>query len=114
MDWTPIPETELQVLIDKGVASMDQPSRVLWELIRIPPVKWALPSWGDMGGGFWVVAVLGKRVIWYNDIEDGFNVSPYVDYGVIGEYRCNQNKLHWTIYSLLQEGEGRELYCGKD
>jgi hypothetical protein len=114
MEWTPITEAELQVLIARGVANMEQASRVLWNLIRIPPVKWALPTWSDGGGGFWVVALLGKRVIWYNDIEDGFNVSPYAEYGVIGEYWCNQDELHHRIYFLLQEGEGHEMYCAKD
>lgn len=110
MDWTPITEAELQALIARGVANMEQPSRVLWDLIRTAPVKWALPPWGDMGGGFWVVAVFGNRVIWYNDIEDGFNVSPYVEHGVIGEYLCNQDELHHRLYFLLQEGKGHELF----
>lgn len=28
--------------------------------------------YGDEGNGFWVVAIYGKNIIWYNDIEDGY------------------------------------------
>jgi hypothetical protein len=56
-----------------------------------------------MGGGFWVVAVYRDRVLWYNDVEEGFNVSQYQLSGVIpaSEYWCNQDPLCWAIPKLL-------------
>ena len=35
------------------------------------PAKWKEPNFGDEGGGFWIVAICGTKVIWNNDIEDG-------------------------------------------
>ena len=49
----------------------------LWEVIKITPQKWSEKSYGKVGGGFWVVALVGCSAIWYNDIEDGFNRSPF-------------------------------------
>ena len=78
----------------------------LWEAIRIPPAKWQLHPWGDEGGGFWVVGIIGRSVIWYNDIEEGFNRSSYTTSGVIDEYWCNQDELEWTLNHLLEELDG--------
>ena len=108
MDWTPLGEVELTTLIADAVAVMGPAARSLWNLIRVRPVKWQLPPWGDEGGGFWVVGVLGERVVWYNDIEDGFNISRYESHGMIAEYWCNQNELQHTLYALLRQFETGE------
>jgi hypothetical protein len=77
--------------------------RQLWDAIKVPPHKWHLHPWGDQGGGFWVVALLGRTVVWFNDIEDGFNRSQYKQYGDISDYWCNQDELSWTVQHLLDE-----------
>ena len=81
----------------------------LWHLIRTPPEKWALHPWGDLGGGFWVVAVFGRSALWYNDIERGFNVSRFQTEGVIpsGEYWCNQDPLAVALAALAGHGGSR-------
>lgn len=108
MTWTAITESELTTLITEGVAAMEPPARWLWSLVRIRPVKWQLTPWGDMGGGFWAVGVLGEHVIWFNDIEWGFNISRYESFGVIAEYWCNQDELQHTMYGLLRQLDGFE------
>jgi len=74
-----------------------------WEAIRVSPHKWKQTPHGDEGGGFWVVALLGGRVVWYNDIEEGFNCSKYITAGEIDEYWCNQDDLDVTVQRLLDE-----------
>jgi hypothetical protein len=108
MAWTPISEEHLSSLIADAVAIMEPPARSLLALVRVRPVKWRLPPWGDQGGGFWVVGVLGERVVWYNDIEWGFNVSRYETHGLIAEYGCNQDELQHTMYALLWQFETGE------
>jgi len=46
------------------------------------------------------VGIIGRSVIWYNDIEDGFNISKYATYGRIDEYWCNQDELLITVKRL--------------
>jgi hypothetical protein len=53
------------------------------------------------GGGFWVVAIVGQTVIWYNDIEEGFNRSRYSAYGTIDDYWCNHDELEITVQYLM-------------
>ena len=101
MTWRPLNEAELYDMLNSAWERMSFPQRRLWEAIRIEPQKWVSHPYGDLGGGFWAVAVLGQTVVWFNDIEDGFNRSPYTTHGTIGAYRCNQSQLEWTIQHLL-------------
>jgi|688.fasta_scaffold340213_2 hypothetical protein len=103
MTWQPINEAQLLDEIKRGVASMTLEQSRLWDAIRVLPQKWKLSPWGDLGGGFWVVAIVGQAVVWYNDIEDGFNRSGYLQLGVINDYWCNQDDLNWTVQCLLHE-----------
>lgn len=101
--WQPMTEEEIWDEINSAYKRMSTSQQNLWEVIRIDPEKWQLSPWGDEGKGFWVVAVLGRTVVWYNDIEEGFNRSTYTNYGVINEYWCNQDELEWTIQHILNE-----------
>lgn len=78
----------------------DDSVRAAWDRIRIEPEKWQCSPWGDQDGGFWVVAVMSEAVVWYNDIENGFNTSPFTTRGTIGAYRCNQTSLSELLATL--------------
>lgn len=57
-------------------------------------------SGGGDGGGFWVIAIIEKFILWYNDIEEGFNTSSFTQEGTIGQYWCNQDTLHIALFGL--------------
>jgi hypothetical protein len=101
MAWKPATEEELHNMLHSAWQRMSLPQRRLWEAIRIDPQKWSSSPYGDLGGGFWAVALLAQTVVWYNDIEDGFNQSNYKTHGTIGAYWCNQDQLEWVIQGLL-------------
>ena len=101
MEWTAQSEADLIAEINASWRRMTLPQRRFWEFIRIDPEKWPLPPYGDEGGGFWVVALVGRTVVWFNDIEDGFQRSHYSQYGHIEEYWCNEDNLEWTVQALL-------------
>lgn len=89
---------------------MTEANQRLWDSIRIDPQKWEQHPYGDTGGGFWVVALIGRTVIWYNDIEDGFNRSLYSQYGAIDDYWCNDDELDVTMQYLASAlSGGRDL-----
>ena len=91
--WRPLRQEKLLDMIDNAEWLMEPPVRALWDRIKVRPQKWQHSPWGDEGGGFWVVAVVGQQCVYYNDIEDGFNASPFADWGRISEYHCNQPDL---------------------
>lgn len=105
MNWEPISEAALRDLINAAESRMDIPQARLWEVIRIEPAKWSEASFGKEGNGFWAVAIIGGTVVWYNDIEDGFNRSRYSSFGSIGEYLCNQDGLELTLQFILDAVE---------
>jgi len=63
--WQPITVSELHAEIQKTEHELTNELMRFWELIKITPEKWQEKSYGDEGGGFWVVAIFGKLVIWY-------------------------------------------------
>ena len=102
MSWTPISENDLLDTLYSSEQRMTPVQRRFWDLIRIKPQKWLQHPYGDLGGGFWAIALLGRTVVWFNDIEDGFNRSEYATYGEIGAYWCNQDQLEHALGNLLQ------------
>lgn len=107
VEWKPISRTALLARIEQGRARMSPAERRLWEAIRIEPEKWQQHPYGAQGAGFWVVALVGRTVIWYNDIEEGFNRSRYSANGTIDDYWCNHDELELTVRylrSALEQG----------
>lgn len=100
--WSPTTIEELLEEVRCGEARLPKELLRLWEAIRVEFRKWGLHPWGDEGGGFWVVGLIGDHVLWYNDIEGGFNWSRYSQFGEIGEYWCNQDELNHSIFQLRQ------------
>jgi hypothetical protein len=103
VDWKPIELSELEVVITHDLAACSDAQRQFFEQIRIPPARWRQHPWGDEGGGFWAVAVFRGCVVWYNDIEEGFNVSSFETNGEIprNEYWCQQDCLCVALRSLV-------------
>jgi hypothetical protein len=99
--WSPIPEDALLQRIAQGVTRMSPPQLRLWNAVRVPPQKWQQEPYGNEGTGFWVVGLIGQTVIWYNDIEEGFNRSRYSALGTIDDYWCNQDELEVAVAYLL-------------
>lgn len=114
MPWSPYSLAALEELVDRDRSGCSETERHFFDSIRVEPEKWRLSPWGDEGGGFWVVAVHRDRALWFNDIEEGFNVSQYVTRGEIpsDEYCCNQDGLALAL-GKLQRG-GADESCSAD
>ena len=114
MSWSPISEEKVWDLIIAAEGRMSFAQQRLWNVIKVIPHKWSQEPWGNLGGGFWVVAVVGDSILWYNDIEDGFNISRYVAFGKIEEYWCNQDDLEHSVQQILAliESGSAPYKCG--
>jgi hypothetical protein len=107
MEWEPISESAIWDKINTACLRMDPVQERIWEVVKVIPEKWQQHPHGDVGGGFWAVAIIGCRVLWFNDIEDGFNLSVYSRFGQIDEYWCNQDELEWAVQrvaNILESG----------
>ena len=67
--WTSISYDELSNKILEFEKAQTGELYNFWFAIKIDPAKWKEETYGIEGGGFWAVALIGKLVIWYNDIE---------------------------------------------
>jgi len=103
MTWKPMERSELEAIVVKELAECSADLKQVFAQASIKPSKWRLSPWSDEFGGFWAVAVLRGRVLWYNEIEGGFNVSRYNVAGQIpeSEYWCNQDTLSWALPRLM-------------
>ena len=103
MVWKPLSRDELKSTIARELAECSEEQRAYFKRVAFEPTKWSQSPYGDEGGGFWAVAADDNRVLWYNDIEDGFNVSTYTDWGTIpaNEYWCNQDELKFALPALM-------------
>ncbi|MGE0665569.1 MAG: hypothetical protein AB7O49_03325 [Sphingomonadales bacterium] len=99
----PKPTTEADIwdLINAAEARMTVRQERLWQAIRIMPQRWRQHPYGNLTEGFWVVAILGTRVLWFNEIEGGFNRSHFSRYGLIDEYFCDQSGLEEAVQDLV-------------
>ena len=100
MAWQPRPLAVLEGDIGLSEYEMDDVTQRWWNMIKVPPTKWRCSPMGDLGGGFWVVGILGERCLYYNDIEAGYNWSSFHEVGTIDEYHSNQSSLNSAIASL--------------
>jgi hypothetical protein len=99
----PIAKNDLLAEVARSELQLDSVEANFWRLMRLEnPEKWQLSPEGDDGGGFWVVAMHGNEALWYNDIEDGFNWSPYQQRGTIDEYWCEQDSLDIALRRKLR------------
>ncbi len=107
MEWEPITEREFCELVAAQLAMCPADLREFFARVKIPLAKWRQSPWADLGLGFWAAAVVENRVLWFNDIEDGFNVSRFEERGVIpnDEYWCNHDELRVAL-RIARDGGG--------
>lgn len=102
MEWKPITLEELSLEISKAESEMNLELFNLWNKVKTTPCKWAEREMGNEGSGFWVIAEYKDLVLYYNDIEDGFNISHFEKHGEIDEYHVEQDELYFAILKLLK------------
>lgn len=104
MSGQPLDLAELEAQIAHELRACAPAQRDWFSRIRIQPERWELKPWGDEGGGFWVVAICGRHAIWYNDIEEGFEVSSFEQRGSFlpQAYGCNQDELRLALLRLAE------------
>jgi len=100
--WEPVEFDQVIELIDKWVKEMTNEQLEIWNRIAVQPIKWKENEHGKEGNGFWVVGIQKNIVIWYNDIEEGFNISNFTQNGIICEYGTEQDELQWAIRKLKE------------
>mgnify|MGYP003595892788 CR=1 FL=1 len=96
--WNPFPNKEF--LLELYLAEQDLTDEILifWNKIRISPETWTCED--VIHENFWVVAKHQNWIIWYNDVEEGYNLSRYKEELIILEYGASQDELVFAVKKL--------------
>ncbi len=91
----------LKDLILKSQSLMSDDMSSSWDEFKIEPQRWEETSNESGYDSFWVVAMLGNEVIWFNDETEGFNISNFTELGHIDEYWTETTDLQNLLWHIL-------------
>ena len=101
--WRPASESEVLRILEIEIAELRSDHRRRFNDLRVP--LRSVPVAGtDPPELVFIVAEVGNRVIYYEDVEEGFEVSSVNDGGEIPERGCNQFDLTHVMHRLEAEG----------
>lgn len=89
--------SEIKDIINKEISEMEINNIKKWESVKIVPKLWKVKGHEFF---MWVVGKEKEIIIYYNDIEEGFNISKYKEDEIIEEYWCNQDSLKYVMTNL--------------
>ncbi|NQD36471.1 hypothetical protein HPT27_05485 [Permianibacter sp. IMCC34836] len=101
--WTPISETDLATLLSQQLELCSNEQQALFERHRVTPYKVAISRFGDIESVF-VVAEVDSRVIYFEDVEEGFELDVIDSSGLIRGKGCSQFELRHVL-ALLQDND---------
>ena len=95
--WKPISEQDLAALIERDLAECTPEARALFSRFRVS-LRPAAINRGDRVESVYVVAQNGRSVIYYEDVEEGFNISALSTDGAIEEPGFEQWELRHALF----------------
>jgi hypothetical protein len=104
-EWKPASIKEVKEVIHQDLADCDPEQLAVFHQYAVEPFAATILRYGRTES----VIVLARRndeVIYWEDVESGFNVSPIDENGRILEHWCNQDEL---CYALNRWVDGRAL-----
>lgn len=98
--WIALSKKDLVQELFLAEFNIDNEQLKFWNKIKIEPEIWSCND--VIEENFWIVAKTNKHIIWYNDIEEGFNISKYKIEGIIISYNNSKQELHLALKQLIK------------
>ena len=95
--WSPATAEEVASIVERDLRECPEDLASLFQSIRIPLSAVPIVRFGNLEYVF-VVAEKDGVVIYYEDLEEGFNLSRLAADGSIATPRCEQWKLHHALW----------------
>lgn len=105
-DWQPATIEEVSEIVARDLKDCDAEQLAAFDKHRVEPFSAPIVRYGQTESVV-VVARNGDQVIYYEDVEDGFNVSPISADGRVLEHWCNQDELRFALNASI---DGRGLW----
>ncbi|MEZ5704451.1 MAG: hypothetical protein R3E56_03380 [Burkholderiaceae bacterium] len=104
MHWEPLTREDLQQELDKAVGMLHPGHRKKFEEISVVP--WQVEVTDRPGTFFWVVAEHEGQLLYYEDVEEGWEVEKRNETGGIDGRWANQFELKHVMFQLFGEAGG--------
>jgi hypothetical protein len=103
--WQPISAVELGELIARQLRDCEPELIAAFERYKVTPFRAAIDRYGREEHVF-VVARRRDEVMYFEDVEDGFNFSRISPEGKILEHWCNQDELKHALRRWVPNRDG--------
>jgi len=100
MTWQPATIQEVEKIIEEDAISFDEEQAKAWGKYKVVPYRASISRHDEIESVV-VVARKDDHVIYWEDIEEGFNTSPIDSAGTILEHWCNQDCLSVALNSWI-------------
>ena len=101
-EWKPASVEEVKRIVKKDLARFDAKQRAVFQQYKVEPYTASIVRYGNPETVV-IVAQRGNEVIYWEDVEQGFNLSRITDKGLILEHWCNQDDLGLALNSWIEE-----------
>ena len=101
-DGHPATIDDVNEIVAKDLKDCDAEQLAAFDKYRVEPFSAPIVRYGQPQSVV-VVARNGDEVIYYEDVEDGFNVSPISSDGRVLEHWCNQDELKFALNAWVEE-----------
>ena len=108
-EWCPIEKDELEQIIAADLAQCTPEQQAVFEQYRVPLRRAPIERYGKLEHVL-IVAQRGDEVMYFDDIEEGFNFSPIDADGKILQHWCNQDELTYALWHWM--GRHQEYRLG--
>lgn len=90
--WKPATVEAVKEKVQKDLAACGAEQKAIFHRYFVAPQTAPILRYGRIETVV-VVARRGNEVVYWEDVEEGFNTSPVNDEGTIAEHWCNQDTL---------------------
>ncbi|RDZ26254.1 hypothetical protein [Lysobacter silvisoli] len=97
--WQPITVEELNALIAEQLVDCSADQQEFFERFKVAPYLVPIARLGNTETVF-IVAEAGDLVLYYEDVEEGFNISGLSPDGAIATPHCEQWELRHALIHL--------------
>ncbi len=109
-EWQPATVEQVKNIVDEDLRACDGEQMAAFNRYAVEPYVASIVRNGKMESVV-VVARKGDEVIYWEDVEDGFNISPVNSNGQILEHWCNHDELGFALNAWIK-GRGQSARFG--
>jgi hypothetical protein len=111
MEWKPATIEEVKEILRTNLETCNAEQVEAFQQYSVEPFLATIVRYGKEESVV-VVAKKSNEVIYWEDVEEGFNISAVGPTGRILEHWCNQDELCHALNRLMQPHERRTGNCG--